>query len=364
MKKTLSLLCLTFLFNIAFSQRDSVVVKPFQFTFFYPLSTAGIHSVDKGYLVSFNALAGVTGAARGIEIGGISNVNRYDNNGVQLAGISNTNGASNTGLQMAGICNITASFSKGAQFGGICNITGGSVKGGQVAGISNLAGGDMRGIQAAGISNVAGKYSKGIQLGGIGNVANDIKGLQVGGIFNVADNVKGVQLAGIINICDSIDGVPIALISIVGKNGYRALDVWTSAAFPVNLTYKIGIRPFYTMFSLGYRPGNEDNNMGVGFGVGTSRPFMKRSSLELEAHMYHINRYLWMNEDNFMYTLRLNYARYFGKNLALFAGPSLNMLHARTNSDAVAIAPRWAKEDTSPNYDWRYWLGFNAGIRF
>ncbi|MBN1951232.1 MAG: hypothetical protein JW801_08505 [Bacteroidales bacterium] len=373
---------------------DSLSVRPFQLSVVYPLSTAGVHAADQGYTISLNLLSGVTGAAHGIELGGISNVNKYYNKGIQFGGISNINGTYNQGVQFAGICNITGTYSGGAQFGGICNITGGGVHGLQTAGISNVSGTDLTGIQAAGISNISGGTSRGaqlagignvadsligiqaagiiniaddakaLQLGGIGNIADDVNGAQVGGIFNIADDVKGMQLAGILNICDSIHGVPIALISIVGKNGYRRLQVWTSEAFPVNVSFKTGVRAFYTMFSLGYRPGNIENNTGLGYGIGTNHSIGKRSSLELEAHMYHINHFLWVNEDNFLYTLKLNYERQIWNRLSVFAGPSINMMMARPLSDASLIAPSWARETSTANYDWQYWVGFNAGVRF
>jgi hypothetical protein len=114
---------------------------------------------------------------------------------------------------------------------------------------------------------------------------------------------------------------------------------------------------------LGYKPGDRHNNTGLGVGLGSNTPIAKRSSVEVEAHMYHISRYLWMKEDNFMYTLRLHYVQHLSKRLALFAGPAFNMLTTQYSSDADDIAPGYGityKE----SYNWQYWLGFNAGIRF
>jgi hypothetical protein len=394
MKRNITLFGLLLILGNIYCQQDSLSVKPFQFSVIYPLSTAGPASIDKAYLVSLNMLAGVTGAAKGLEIGGISNVNKYYNQGIQLAGISNISGTTNTGVQIAGINNITGSWSKGAQFAGICNITGGYVKGGQFSGIANVSGGGLKGIQGAGIVNITDGNSTGIQLAGIGNAADSINGLQaggiiniagdakaaqlagigniadevdgaqIGGIFNIADNVKGVQLAGIINICDSIDGIPIALISIVGKNGYRRWDISANETFYVNLTYKIGIRELYTMFTLGYRPGEESNNTGLGFGIGTNKTIGKRSGIELEVHSYQISRYLWMDEDNSMYTIRMHYVYNFGERFALFAGPSYNFMHAAQTSDADEIAPSWAGNHYTSAYNWSSWIGFNAGVRF
>ena len=373
------------------AQTDSVDVVPLQVSFFYPFGTAGTHSINNGYIFSLNIIAGVTGAADGIEIGGIANTNRYYNHGLQLAGICNITGTSNTGAQIAGICNILGGSTNGAQLAGISNVSDGSLTGVQVSGILNintdsangaqLAGitnvsGSINGLQAAGISNIAGTTEgcqiagianisgdANVQLAGIGNISGSVNGIQIGGIYNVAGYVKGVQLAGIINICDSIDGVPLALVSIVRKNGYRRWDIWTSEAFYVNVSFKIGIRELYTILSLGYRPGNLHNNTGLGVGLGTNMPLWKRSDIDVEAHMYQISRFLWMEEDNFMYTLRINYVQHLSNRLAIFAGPAFNILGTDYFSDAYKIAPGYGIEYRGSN-DWQYWLGFNAGIRF
>lgn len=390
MKRFLPVLLLAVIFLPVKAQSDSLEVQPLQVSFFYPFGTAGTHSIHYGYNFSFNILTGITGAAHGVEIGGITNINRQYNNGFQLAGISNISGSYNYGGQVAGICNIIGGYSKGAQVSGIGNLTGGWVNGLQAAGIFNMSGdsvigaqlggifneaGSIKGLQAAGIMNVSGN-TEGCQIGGIinvsddanaqlagiGNIADSVNGVQIGGIFNVAGYVKGVQLAGIINICDSIDGIPLAMISIVGKNGYRRWDVWGSEAFYFNVSYKIGIRQLYSIFSLGYKTGNLDNNMGFGWGLGTNVPFTEKSSIDVEAHMYQINRYFWMNEDNFMYTLRVNYVQHLGKRMAIFAGPAFNMLSTDYLSDAYNIAPGYGVEYKSSN-TWQYWVGIQAGIR-
>lgn len=390
MKKILFVLFIAVIILPVNAQSDSLEIRPFQISFFYPFGTAGTSSSQYGYNFSLNVLAGITGAAHGVEIGGITNVNSQYNNGFQLAGISNISGSYNKGGQVAGICNVIGSSSNGAQISGISNISGGAMDGIQVSGIFNACGESANGAQLSGISNVAesmdGLQAAGIsnisggtdgcqiagiinisddanaQLAGIGNIADSVNGVQIGGIFNVAGYVKGVQLAGIINICDSIDGVPLALISIVGKNGYRRWDIWGSEAFYFNVSYKIGIRQLYSIFSLGYRPGNLDNNMGLGWGLGTNIPFTQKSSIDVEAQMYQINHYLWMDEDNFMYTLRVNYVKHLGKRMALFAGPAFNILSTDYFSDAYKIAPGYGIEYKGSN-TWKYWVGIQAGIR-
>lgn len=391
MTRFLLLLLITGLTLKTYTQKDSLDIDPFQVTFFYPFGTSGTHSIENGYLFSLNILAGITGAANGFELGGIANTNKYYNHGLQFAGICNITGTTNTGGQIAGICNLLGSSTEGLQLAGITNLAGGTLKGvqiggiinvsadsatgAQLAGISNIAGA-VEGLQSAGISNVSGNTEgcqlagitnisgdANVQIGGIGNIAGSVDGIQIGGIYNVAGYIEGVQLAGIINICDSINGVPLALVSIVRKNGYRRWDIWGSEAFYMNVSYKIGIRQLYTIISLGYKPGDQHNNTGLGLGLGSNTSLGKRSSIDVEAHMYHISRYLWMKEDNFMYTLRLHYVQHLGKRFALFAGPAFNMLSTKYTSDADEIAPGYGIEYKG-SYNWQYWLGFNAGIRF
>ena len=102
--------------------------------------------------------------------------------------------------------------------------------------------------------------------------------------------------------------------------------------------------------------------MGFGWGLGTNVPFTQKSSIDVEAHMYQLNRFLWMNEDNFMYTLRANYVYHLGKRMALFAGPAFNIISTNYSSDAWKIAPGYGIEYKGSN-DWKYWVGFQAGIR-
>ena len=391
MKRLILLLSVVTWMGDSVAQTDSIRTDPLQISFFYPLGTSGTYSVKHGYLVSLNLIAGVTGAACGIEIGGIANTNKYYNRGLQMAGICNITGTSSTGAQVAGISNFLGGSVKGAQIAGISNVSGGSMTGVQVSGIINiladgatgaqLAGisnvaesidglqtagisnvsGSIRGCQLAGIANISGNSN--VQVAGIVNIADSVDGVQIGGIYNVAGNVKGVQLAGILNICDSIDGVPLALISIVRKNGYRKFDIWGSEAFYMNISYKIGIRELYSIISLGYRPGDIENNTGFGLGLGTNMQIGRRSGIDVEAHMYHISRYLWMERNNFLYTLRLNYVQSLGKHLAIFAGPAFNILSTDYSTDAGDIAPGYGIEYKGSN-NRHYWLGCNAGIRF
>jgi hypothetical protein len=408
MRTTTLFICMITCTALLNAQEDSLRVKPFQLSFFYPLGTSGIYSVNNGYTGSLNILTGITGAACGLEIGGLTNINRTSNTGVQIAGISNITGSYSKGAEFAGICNINGGFSTGFQVGGITNITGRYMTGGQIAGIANITGGKVNGFQIAGIINgntdsvygmqiagvvntaraVNGFQAAGIvnltgnadacqvagianlsdekasvQIAGVGNVAQEVEGIQIGGVFNVATTVKGVQLAGVINICDSIDGVPLALISIVRKNGYRRFDVWGSEALYLNLTYKIGIREIYSILSIGYKTGNRHNNTGLGVGLGTNMKLNNYNSIDLEAYFFQISNYLWMNEENFLYTLKLNYSRNLNERVAVFIGPTFNMLNTRAGSDAFDIAPGYGVTYKGAS-DWQYWAGFNAGIRF
>jgi hypothetical protein len=424
MKRILFAIC-TLQFSIyLFAQTDSSEIKPFQVSLFYPIGSSGLYSTDYGYITSINLLAGITGSNNGLEIGGLINANKIYSHGAQVGGICNITGSYSTGAEIAGICNINGGASTGFQVGGIGNIVGGSVTGMQTGGIFNITGNSVRGAQISGIVNIDGGTMKGfevagiingnidtvtgvqiagivnsasiieglqvagvanlvnsanacqvagvtnlnageskIQVAGVGNIAADVKGIQIGGVFNVAQTVKGVQLAGVVNICDSIDGVPVALISIVRKNGYRRFEIWGTEALYMNFSYKIGIRELYSIITLGYSTKDIHDNLGLGVGLGTEMKLGNRNCIDLEAYFYQINHYLWMDEDNFLYTLKLNYALNLNNRIALFVGPTFNMLCTNINSDAHAIAPGYSVEYKGSN-DWQYWAGFNAGIRF
>ncbi|UCH14456.1 MAG: hypothetical protein JSV22_00470 [Bacteroidales bacterium] len=382
MKFKLLFACLLFLMfnNINAQEEDKVEadIRPFQLTFITPLGTNGTLSPRIINKFSLNILAGYNGGVDGLELGGFLNLTDDYVKGFQVAGFGNISGGNTEAAQLAGFMNINGGEVKGLQGSGFINIAGGRAEAVQIGGFTNLSG-PMKGIQASGFGNIAeetnglqaagfgniAEQSEGVQASGFINITGDIKGAQIAGFLNVAEKVKGVQIGGFLNVCDTIDGIPIAPISVVKKGGYRRFEFWGNETFFMNTSFKIGIRPFYTIFTLGFKPGASDYNTGIGFGIGTNIELDLNKSLDLEAHSYIINRYFWENWDyNHLNQLRISFNYQIAEHFSIFAGPTFNILISDITIDADEIAPSWAFNIADRKDSIRGWFGFNAGMRF
>lgn len=320
------------------STEDRVLIKrPFQLSFFYPLSTNGLQAGKISNHVSINTLIGYNGGLHGVEFGGLCNVIRYDT----------------YGLQFAGLGNIVAGTSNGAQFSGLFNV---SAKG-------------MRAVQGAGLLNVSTHQSKGTQIAGLVNVATGtMKGLQVAGLVNFARNLNGVQI-GFLNIADTVEqGIPIGFLSIVRK-GYFRIEAGATETLTGTASLKIGVSRFYNIFSVGIRPDENEVKWALGYGVGTQFMRKERVSMNLDAISYQVyeENFFRDNNLNLLNKLSLTYAYHLSKRFALYGGISANVLVA-DNFDSrgelrESIAP-WALFDRVYR-DTRVQIypGFHAGIR-
>ena len=352
-------------------------VRPFQITFITPIGTNGTGSYRIANEFSLNILAGVNGGSEAFELGGLLNIDHGDVEKFQLAGFGNVVSGSVNAVQIAGFSNINGGLTEGVQVGGFINISGGYAHAGQVAGFGNVSS-ELDGAQASGFFNVSGN-SKGLQAGGFVNVGKDLNGAQVSGFTNIAENVdglqatgfinvakkvKGLQLAGFINICDTIDGIPIAPISIVRKGGYQKFELSMNESLYLNAGYKIGIRKFYTLFSLGIKPGISDYRWSIGYGAGTSMILGERSSFDIEGHVYHFQDMLLKNwEYNQLNQLNLIFNFQVAEHFSFFAGPSFNLLITKDADSSYDIAPAWAFKIAERRNYLSGWFGFNAGFR-
>jgi len=150
---------------------------------------------------SLNILAGYSGGVKGVEVGGLVNITRFDVKGLQIAGLGNITGGTVSGVQVGGFFNNNRGNINGVQISGFYNLVMDTVEGIQVAGFVNALNGHMDGFQIAGFSNLTTKDVSGIQLAGFGNVANgDVDLLQVSGFGNIGRNVGGGQIAGFGNM--------------------------------------------------------------------------------------------------------------------------------------------------------------------
>lgn len=168
------------------------------------LPFAGTHFANSGLYVnnlSFNILAGYAGGVKGVEVGGLLNINKMYVDGVQLSGLGNINGGNMSGVQYSGVFNYNGGSTKGFQASGIINTSAKAVEGVQAAGIINVSNDSLSGIQASGVSNYHGGNLYGIQTAGITNFCKDsLYGVQAAGIYNYSGSEhNGIQVAGITN---------------------------------------------------------------------------------------------------------------------------------------------------------------------
>jgi hypothetical protein len=399
MKKILStLLAIIVLGQVSLAQGDTTLYehRPFQFTFLFPpLSTNGFHNVNIINGVSLNLFVGVSGGVDAFEAGSFINIDRYYMKGVQLAGFGNTVGAYSKGAQLSGFFNVTGSHLKGLQGAGFVNVAGSWVEGAQVAGFANVAGDTLTGFQGAGFVNVAGGAKKVVQAAGFGNVsgggntsvqgsgffnvAKEVEGAQLAGFINVAGKVKGVQLSGFINICDSIDGVPLSVISVVKKNGYRNFGFSLSEVQYANITYRMGVKHLYNIYSFG-KPFGPGSRWMYGGGLGTEVDLTEQMILNIEGT---VHQELWIGHPaarHFLYIDRMNLHNalkfLFGWNMEdkvrIHVGPTFNVAVAHSNPEFGRlayhpIAPYTMYNHTRSNYrqtNVQTWIGVQGGISF
>ena len=283
---------------------------------------------------SFNLFAGYNMGLKGIEVGGILNVDRHGVAGIQLAGVGNAVGGNLAGIQMAGVFNVNKKSVYGAQIAGFNNwadsLTGlqispfnnmlkGRMYGAQITGFANIAAGELKGAQVSGFGNVCtgavkgwqvagafnwGKRLDGVQVSGIANFSvgesgGEVNGVQAAGLFNIGQKLTGTQVAGLFNVSTGDfqgaqiaplfnsakkgKGVQIGLINIsdslsgvpIGlfnfiRDGHNGLEYDGSLTFPLSLRLKTGNHRLYNIFAAGMRLESSSPVWGYGYGLGTA----------------------------------------------------------------------------------------------
>lgn len=425
-----SFICLVITIGSFGQQNDSVKEVPFQITFVPPMGTNGIYAGKMINRISVNIIAGYAYGLKGVEFGSIANVNSHFMQGVQFTGFANITNGEVTGAQFAGFSNINngnsdvlqfAGFANinngitnglqaagfgnfaqdvtGTQIAGFGNIGSGNVNGVQISGFGNLGSGNIDGVQIAGFGNLGSGNIDGVQIAGFGNLAHNVKGaqiagfgnsgsgningLQIAGFGNFAQNVKGAQIAGfinvsktttglqlgVLNIADTVkNGIPIGVLSIV-RNGYREFEIGISEGLNSYASFKIGVKQFYNLFSVGIQYLSDRFRWGFGYGIGTHLAESEKFKVNLEAMSYHINENsYWTNAYNDIQQLKLTFALTLSDNVSLFAGPTLNLMvsdylnpgQLRTGS---CFPPYEVVNEWSNKTSLKGWAGFSAGIR-
>ena len=299
-------------------ETESNAAEGAQFTFAYPLGTNGKDAISKSNKFSFNLLYGVNGGLNGLEIGGLANYNHGEVQGVQLAGLANVNRERSNGLMWAGCINLSLDNARGVQLADL-----------------NLATGGFTGVQA--------------------------------GVINYAGRMRGVQF-GVINIVGEDNGaIPIGLINVV-RGGYYALELTTSEVLHTNLSYKMGVEHFYTIFKLGSSWHENESVYSIGLGFGTMLSLAEKHKLSMDLSINQIvYNEEWDVDDNYLSKFDLTYRYKLREHVSLLAGPSLNWYASESGMDDGANTlniPSHAHNFSCDGYQNWMWVGFNAGIAY
>ncbi|MDR2942823.1 MAG: hypothetical protein LBV17_09560 [Treponema sp.] len=248
-----------------------------------------------------------------------------------LIGFINIAGGSHN-LPQIGFVNWNQKDFSTVQFGFV-NTIGGSLTGLQM-GFVNTSIGDIRGVQF-GFINTTPKSLNGLQLGFVNTSIGDICGIQFGFINTTPKSLNGLQL-GFINYTDVIEnGIPIGFLSIVRNGGYKAIEFGVSEIVPFNISFKIGVKMFYTSFIVGYNPFINGIKQQVVFGGGFGAIFDLGNKFYFNPEIVSHNKII----DDFINYLSI--IPYFGYNIT----PNLSIL-------------------LSPTLTWEYNSGSDIGLLF
>ncbi len=339
--------------------------KPFQFSVIPGISSQGEMSGQVINNFSLNLFGGYTGGVKGLEIGGLFNIDKKDVKWVQAAGLFNMVGGSVTGLQASGLQNTVLKNMTGFQAAFINNFVKSNVRGLQVAGISNISGGTMHGMQIGGAFNYQNKNFNGVQLSSIGNIGGgDVHGLQLAAGFNYAKRLRGVQI-GIINVADTSEGYMIGLVNVVLK-GYHKLSFYSTEVTNANIAFKTGNRSFYSILQAGFNPGKQGEKVySFGYGLGTEMPITRWLSVnpELGSQYVYLGSWSYLNLLNKLH-LQLNIK--IAKGFSIFGGPSFTAYYTdqpmAISGYKNALVPASYHSFRLGDDKLRGWFGWNAGI--
>lgn len=390
--------------------------RPFQVSL---LPFLGTNTGLSGSIVnnfSLNIFSGYSYGVKGVELGGILNINRGFVHGLQLSGFGNFTGKELVGIQAAGFLNQNLAKVKGAQLAGFYNMCGDSMEGAQLAGFINISRRVSTGLQAAGFINFSGRNFNGTQLAGFMNIgSSEFRGIQLAGFMNQAHSMKGIQIAGfsnfvsggfsgiqmagfmnvststikgvqfscfmniakkvegmqigIINIADSVSGVSLGILNFVRK-GYHQIVLKSDETAYTGLQLKIGTAALYTIFGFSVLPDTGAKAASAEFGFGTHL-FAKRRlgiNFDLTGVNYFTSDLLFSHTaQNLKLSAEIN-LKLFGK-CRIFAGPNYNLNVYDASGGSIPPLPAkyfsaYHLHQTAGNFVFRGWMGMNMGLKF
>jgi hypothetical protein len=282
---------------------------------------------------------------------GLINRAKGNHKSVQI-GFLNSNQKNFTGTQL-GLFNNVGGYYKGAQLGFINNVND-FFNGAQISLINNTND-FLTGAQISFINNTSDSLC-GIQLGFINSDGDFIKGAQIG-FANRTKIIKGFQL-GFINFSDTVsNGLPMGFLSIVKNGGYMAFEMSLTDMYPINLSFKTGIKELYTLIIMSYNPDIE-KKFALGFGVGTMIQLSQRINFYPEL----------VSQSNFTkYNQQLiSLSTYIGYSLTsrinILTGPAI--IWEYTGSDIKLNEPFFSIYNYNFNNKNRLIVGFRIGLRY
>lgn len=334
---------------------------------------------------SLNILGGYSGGTRRVELGGLFNINRGEvqyaqfaglfnlnggyTKGVQFAGLFNTNLEGSNAAQFAGLVNSNMKSSEGMQAAGLINFNAGDFGGPQFAGLFNLTTGDVRGAQVAGLFNFTPGKAEGAQAAGLFNVGGEVIGSQVSSLLNVAKTVHGAQV-GFLNIADSLSGVPVGFLSFVNK-GYHQVELAVDEVMPVNLSLRTGVRQFYNILTVGFKPpqGTDTVVWSFGYGVGVAPKLTRWLYLNTDFTSSHVNKGN-VRALNLLNKFYLGFEFRVAKRLGISVGGTLNLrIYDKDFDDHAALFDYYTPGKVSDgsfsrSTGYQTWWGGKVGLRF
>ncbi|MDX1671639.1 MAG: hypothetical protein R3211_04805 [Balneolaceae bacterium] len=368
------------------------------------LSTNGPQAKEYASGYSLNLLVGYNGALhRGLELGGLANLNKYYARGVQLAGLLNYSGRETQGVQLAGALNLSGGDMQGLQLSGLGNVSRADIQGIQLSGAANwaarhaqgiqlsgalnYAGLDMQGIFVAGAANLSSRNLQGLILSGAANYATrEMQGIMLSGLFNYSDSfqglaassvnisrlMQGIQIGqvnvvkqgqgiqlGVINYGHHFEGLPVGLISYY-KNGRSDIDIWTSDAGFTNIGIKLGTNRIYNMISIGYNLGIGRDVWQLGWSIGSRTDYKKHFTIN-DFTFFKINEGDWTKDPNTLFKYRFLLGKDFGSGLQIYGGPTINMLISRVPGSSDYT---WYRlfDIESGGRAYLFWIGYALGV--
>ena len=323
--------------------------------------------------VSGLQLAGIINFAgrdmEGLQLSGVGNAALRDASGLQVSGIFSTAGRDLEGLVVTGGLTLAGREASGLVVSGLALFAGADVEGLIVSGLGTISGGDISGLSVSGLLTIGNTF-EGMMVSGLGNFAQDITGLSVAGFANISYSATGMQIAPF-NFARHFEGVPIGLISWYG-NGRKHIDVWGNEQGFVNVGLKTGTQEIYNMISMGFNPTITDREVAqLSWHIGRFQT-LDEAWIRPNLSNYFVKKdwsiSVLVDDDTEKSTLNHQYAyRYllgskFTNGLAVYGGPSLNLLITNhVNRDD--FTPYTIFETSKGNTDYRFWIGFSLGLQ-